>query len=394
MPTRRVHHLAAATAAATTALTTVLTAVGAAPAHAAGELHVVPPGGSIQQALDAARPGDVVQLLPGEYRGSLRITTPGLTLRGAGPESVILPAEAADPATAAAPAAAAAAAPPAADAPPAAAPAAPATAADLAAACSAAGHGLCVAGTDDRPLEGVTVEALAVTGFRKNGINATGTTGLTVRATYVHDNGQQGISQEKSTRGVITANESARNGQSGVFLANTVDSEGGALSADGTRVSGNLLTDNRIGVTVRRLRDLSIEQNRIHGNCGGIFVVGDEGVPRAGALTVFRNQVLANNRYCPPNPRLDHIQGAGIVLTGAEETAVTENEVRDNVGASPFSGGIVLVRSVVGVANARNTVADNLVLGNGPADLADRDTGTDNAFARNQCAVSEPAGHC
>ncbi|MFC5664151.1 nitrous oxide reductase family maturation protein NosD [Kitasatospora misakiensis] len=362
MPTRRLHHLAAATAAAATALTTVLTAVGAAPAHAAGAMHVVLPGESIQQAVDAALPGDTVQLLPGEYRGSVRITTPGLTLRGAGRASVIVPAAA--------------------------------PAADAAAACAAGGHGLCVAGTDARPLADVSVEALAVTGFRKNGINATGTTGLTVRATYVHDNGQQGISQEKSTRGVITANESTRNGQSGVFLANTVDSEGGALSADGTVVSANLLTDNRVGVTVRRLRDLSVEKNRIRGNCGGVFVVGDEGVPRAGALTVTRNQVLANNRYCPPNPRLDHIQGAGIVLTGAEETTVTENDVRDNVGASPFSGGIVLVHSVVGVANARNTVADNLVLGNGPADLADRDTGTDNAFARNHCAVSEPAGHC
>ncbi|MFE6871955.1 nitrous oxide reductase family maturation protein NosD [Kitasatospora sp. NPDC057692] len=374
MPTRRVHHLAAATAAATTALTTVLTAVGAAPAHASGELHVVAPGESIQKALDAARPGDTVQLLPGEYRGSVRISTPDLTLRGAGPESVILPAApTADQATGQA---------------------AAAPVADGAAACATAGHGLCVAGADDRPLDGVTVEALAVTGFRKNGINATGTTGLTVRATYVHDNGQQGISQERSTRGVITANESTRNGQSGVFLANSVDSEGGALSADGTLVTGNVLTDNRIGVTVRRLRDLSIERNRIHGNCGGVFIVGDEGVPRAGALTVHRNQVVANNRYCPPNPRLDHIQGAGIVLTGAEETAVTENDVRDNVGASPFSGGIVLVHSVVGVANARNTVADNLVLGNGPADLADRDTGTDNAFERNRCAVSEPVGRC
>ncbi|WP_406111140.1 nitrous oxide reductase family maturation protein NosD [Kitasatospora purpeofusca] len=366
MPTRRVHHLAAATAAATTALTTVLTAVGAAPARAAGDLHLVRPGESIQQAVDAALPGDTVQLLPGEYRGSVRITTPGLTLRGAGRDSVLLPADEA----------------------------VPVPAADGAAVCAAAGHGLCVAGTDDRPLADVTVEALAVTGFRKNGISASGTTGLTVRATFVHDNGQQGISQEKSTRGVITANESTRNGQSGVFLANSVDSEGGALSADGTLVSANLLTDNRVGVTVRRLRDLSVERNRIHGNCGGVFVVGDEGVPRAGALTVTRNQVVANNRYCPPNPRLDHIQGAGIVLTGAEETSVTENEVRDNVGASPFSGGIVLVHSVVGVANARNTVADNLVLGNGPADLADRDTGTDNSFARNQCAVSEPAGHC
>ncbi|MGV9270922.1 right-handed parallel beta-helix repeat-containing protein [Kitasatospora sp. NPDC003701] len=360
MPTRRVHHLAAATAAATTALTTALTTLGAVPsAHAAEALHLVQPGESIQQAVDEARPGDTVQLLPGTYLGSVRITTPGLTLRGAGPDSVIAPGDAAD-----------------------------------GSACATAGHGLCVVGADGHPLTRVTIESLAVTGFRKNGINASGTDGMTVRATYVHDNGQQGISQERSTRAVITGNESTRNGQSGVFLANSVDSEGGAITTDGTVVSGNLLTDNRIGVTVRRLRDLSVEANEIHGNCGGVFIVGDEGVPRAGALGVSRNRVVANNRYCPPNPRLDAIQGTGILLTGAEDTTVTENEVSDNVGASPMSGGIVLFRSVVGVANARNTVTGNHVVGNGPADLADRDTGTDNSFARNQCAVSEPAGHC
>lgn len=41
--------------------------------------------------MDAARPGDTVQLLPGTYRGSVRVTTSGLTLRGAGPNTVITP---------------------------------------------------------------------------------------------------------------------------------------------------------------------------------------------------------------------------------------------------------------------------------------------------------------
>ncbi|MFI6846686.1 right-handed parallel beta-helix repeat-containing protein [Kitasatospora sp. NBC_00085] len=364
MPTRRVHHLAAATAAATTALTTALTTLAAAPpAHAAGALHLVQPGESIQQAVDAASPGDTVQLLPGTYRGSVRITTAGLTLRGAGPKSVITPGTAED-----------------------------GTAGDSV--CATAGHGLCVVGTDDHPLGGITVEALAVTGFRKNGIDVSATTGMTVRAAYVHDNGQQGISQEKSTRAVITGNESTRNGQSGVFLANSVANEGGAMDTDGAVVSGNLLTDNRIGVTVRRLRDLDIEANEIHGNCGGVFIVGDEGVPRAGALSIAHNRVVANNKYCPPNPRLDYIQGTGILLTGAEDTTVTENQVRDNVGASPMSGGIVLFRSLVGAPNARNIITGNHAVGNGPADLVDADTGTTNSFTRNHCAVSMPAGHC
>ncbi|MFH8383465.1 nitrous oxide reductase family maturation protein NosD [Kitasatospora sp. NPDC018058] len=359
MPTRRVHHLAAATAAAT-ALTTALVTLAAAPAaHAAGgTLHLVHPGESIQRAVDAAKPGDTVQLLRGTYRGSVRIATPGLTLRGAGVHSVITPGDGTENA------------------------------------CATAGHGVCVVGTEQAPLSDVTIEALAVTGFRKNGIDAAGTTGLTVRATYVHDNAQQGISQEMSTKATIIGNRSTDNGQSGVFLANYAYREGGAPDTGGTVVAGNRLTGNRVGVTVRRLRVLTVEGNKISGNCAGVFVVGDEGVPRAGDLDVRHNRVVANNKFCPASPRLGAVQGAGIVLTGTEDTRVTDNEVHDNVGTSDFSGGIVLFKSVVGIPNTRATIADNHLRGNGPADLADRDTGTDNAYSRNTCSVSQPSGRC
>ncbi|WP_078891515.1 right-handed parallel beta-helix repeat-containing protein [Streptomyces sp. NRRL S-350] len=363
MPTRRVHHLAAATAAAT-ALTTAfvtLATVAAAPAANAvdlGPLHVVQPGESIQRAVDAARPGDTVLLSPGTYRGSVRITTPGLTLRGAGPTSVITPGDGTENA------------------------------------CATAGHGICVVGTEENPLPDVTIESLAVTGFHKNGINASGTTGLTVRRTYVHGNAQQGISQEMSTRATIRGNRSTDNGQSGVFLANYAYREGGSPDTRGTVVEGNELTGNRVGVTVRRLRGLAVQGNEISGNCGGVFVVGDEGVPRAGDLDVRHNSVVANNKFCPANPRLGAIQGAGIVLTGTEDTRVTDNEVRDNVGTSDFSGGIVLFKSAVGVSNTRASITDNRLSGNGPADLADRDSGTDTTFARNTCERSEPAGRC
>ncbi|MFF2542343.1 nitrous oxide reductase family maturation protein NosD [Kitasatospora sp. NPDC058063] len=360
MSTRRVHHLAAATAAAT-ALTTVLAALAAAPAARADgglPLHHVRPGESIQRAVDAARPGDTVQLFPGTYRGSVRITTPGITLRGAGRDSVIVPGDGTENA------------------------------------CAAAGHGICVVGTEEHPLSDVTVHGLAVTGFRKNGIDASGTTGLTVSGTYVHDNAQQGISQEMSTRAVIRGNRSTDNGQSGVFLANYAYREGGSPDTGGTVVERNELTGNRVGVTVRRLRGLAVQDNGISGNCAGVFVVGDEGVPRAGNLDVRRNTVVGNNKFCPANPRLGAIQGAGIVLTGTEDTRVTENEVRDNTGTSDFSGGIVLFRSVVGVSNARAVITDNELSGNGPADLADRDAGADNTFARNTCERSEPAGRC
>jgi parallel beta-helix repeat protein len=194
---------------------------------------------------------------------------------------------------------------------------------------------------------------------------------------------------------VFRNNDSRNNAQSGIFLANTVDSEGPAIDTQGAVIRGNRLSGNRVGVVIRRARNLTIEHNAITGNCGGVFVVGDESTPRAGALTVSRNRVNGNNKYCAPNSRLPYIQGTGILLTGAEDTLVTRNEVRDNVGASPMSGGIVLFASVVGSPSAHNTIRGNMALGNGPADLADRDrAGTGNTFVQSTCRVSEPAGLC
>ncbi|GAA2146555.1 right-handed parallel beta-helix repeat-containing protein [Kitasatospora kazusensis] len=354
MPMRPTHHLAAAVAALIAGLG------GAPPAHAA-TWRIVHPGESIQRAVDRSANGDGIQILPGTYRESVLITRSHLTLRGLGRDTVIAPG-AGLPADANA--------------------------------CATAGHGICVTGTAAQPLSGVRIESLTVQGFKRNGISASGTDRLQVRDVLAQDNGEEGISQERSTRSVVRGNEARNNGQAGVFLANAADEKGGAIDTRGAVISDNRLVGNRIGVVVRRARELTVEHNAISGNCGGVFVVGDDGVPRPGALTVRRNHVYGNNKYCPPNPRLAYIQGTGILLTGAEDTRVTDNRVEDNRGASPMSGGIVLYRSLVGAPNSRITVQDNTVLRNGPSDLADRDTGTDNIFTANTCRVSEPAGHC
>ena len=45
---------------------------------------VVHPGEDLQAALDRARPGEIIQLAPGDYRAKAVISTGGVTLRGAG----------------------------------------------------------------------------------------------------------------------------------------------------------------------------------------------------------------------------------------------------------------------------------------------------------------------
>ncbi|MFF2008363.1 nitrous oxide reductase family maturation protein NosD [Streptomyces sp. NPDC058195] len=334
----------------------------AQPAASSPSARVVHPGESIQRAVDTARPGDTVIVLPGTYRESVRITTSGLTLRGSGSRTVIRPAEAGTRA-----------------------------AAD---ACAKAGNGVCVLGAAGETVDGVRIESLTVSGFTKNGVWASGTDLLTVRRVTAEHNGVWGIAQERSTRGLFTRNTARSNGDAGVFVANTVDEEGGATDTRGTELSHNTLTGNRIGFTARRVRNLSVHHNTATGNCTGMFVVGDEGKPQAGAMTIESNTVTGNNKFCSATERLSALQGSGIVLTGAADTQVRSNTIRENSGTSPMSGGVVLFKSFVGTKNTGNTISDNVVLDNKPADLTNGDTGKDNTFTANICATSAPAGMC
>ncbi|MFD6026968.1 right-handed parallel beta-helix repeat-containing protein [Streptomyces griseoluteus] len=336
--------------------------VGAVPAAAAHQTLVVRPGESIQKAVDAARAGDTVLVLAGTYHESVLIGRDRVTLRGAGARTVVRPA-------------------------------AVKTGKD-ANGCAKNGSGICVIGTKTKNVEGVTVADLTVTGFARAGVFGMATDRMTVRHVHAVGNDTWGIAQERSTRGVFRENVAERNGDAGVFLANTIKEEAGAYDAGRTLVEHNRLDDNRIGLTVRRLRNVNIQENGIRGNCAGVFVVGDENTPKAGHLTVARNWVLENNKSCPKTARLPALQGSGIVLTGVEQTRVTGNFVRGNAGRSPFSGGIVLFKSMVGATGENNRVDGNILSANAPADLVNTDTGKGNRFARNSCRASKPAGLC
>ena len=346
--------------------------VGAAAPVQAASSQIVSPGESIQQAVDRAHPGDTILLAPGTYRGSVVVTVPDLTIRGAGSATVIAPAaEAARP-----PAATRAAG------------ATDPTGGD----CTAPGNGICVLGTAGHRVTGVVIDSLTVSGFAKNGISGSETDQMTVRDVVVENNGEEGISQEKSTRGRLTDNLARDNGQAGIFVTNIANGKGAALDTEGTVVADNELTGNRFGADLRRVRNLTFQDNVITGNCSGVFVVGDDGRPRGGALTVRSNVVSANNKYCPADGRLPVLQGIGIVLTGVEDTVLTDNVLVGNVGTSPMSGGVVLFRSFRGGPDIGNAITGNVVTDNKPADMADRDGGPGNSFSGNVCHTFEPAG--
>ncbi|WP_328536693.1 right-handed parallel beta-helix repeat-containing protein [Streptomyces sp. NBC_00344] len=355
------------------------TGLAAAPPSVAAGPRMVHPGESIQAAVNAAKPGDVIRIAPGTYRESVLITKPGLTLRGSGSGTVLVPGNrTTKPAKSTK--------------------ATKATKstkkAKAAQSCAKQGNGICVLGTASKPVRDVQIRSLALSGFKKNGVWASGTDRLVVQQVVSEKNGTWGIAQEKSVRGVFRHNTVRANGDSGIMIANVVESEGGATDTRGTVVQANRLEANRIGVTLRRVRNLAVIGNEVTGNCGGVFVVGDENKPAAGQMTISGNQIHHNNKSCAATARMPALQGAGIVLTGSQGTLVRSNTIQDNVGKSPYSGGIVLFKSFVGAANSDNAIRDNVVQGNKPADLAGTNTGSGNTFERNRCGASQPTGTC
>ncbi|MEU0970316.1 right-handed parallel beta-helix repeat-containing protein [Streptomyces sp. NPDC005917] len=341
--------------------------LGAAPASSAHRTLVVYPGESIQKAVNAAGSGDTVLLQAGTYHESVKMTTPGLTLRGVGPATVLQPAKKAKSTTKKA----------------------------AQKSCAEMGNGICVVGAKSRPVEDVTVAWMTVTGFSRAGVMAVGAANLNVHGVAAVKNGLWGLAEERSVHSAYRNNVARSNGDAGLFLANSITTEKGATDTDGTVVDHNLLEKNRIGVTVRRLRNLTVSDNSVTGNCAGVLVVGDENKPKAGRLTIADNQIVKNNKYCKKTARLAFLQGSGIVLTGAENTLVTGNVITGNSGKSPLSGGVVLYRSFVGATSDKNQITRNKLSGNAPADLINQEaTKRGNTFRENTCKKSKPAGLC
>ena len=334
--------------------------VGAgAPAWADRTTHTVHPGESIQAAIDAAQPGDKIQIRAGTYHENVYVTKDDIELEGAGAhKTTLLPPAAATPN--------------------------PCVQDD-----GTIFGGVCV-GFSQNAIRGFKLQDMTIEGFA-NGAFLVNTKDAEVKRMVFANNEVYGSFYNSSTGGDFHDNVAYGSEEAGLYF-------GDAPNAD-VSVKDNEVHDNGNGMLLRDASNGRVEDNDAHDNCIGVLVVNTGEPGDASRWRLEDNKVVHNDRACPASDEAPPTSGLGIGLVGATEVVVDDNVVNDNVASGPSplaSGGVAVVSSIPfgGSPASDNRITDNRLHGNEPFDLSDDGAGTGNRFDGNRCDTSSPAGLC
>jgi plastocyanin len=293
---------------------------------------------TIQAAVDAARPGDLVLVGPGTYREEVKVAVPSLVIRGRDRNRVVVDGEFRRP------------------------------------------NGISVTA------DGVAVENLTVRNALINGLFWTGVRGY--RASYVtaYNNKDYGIYAFDAVDGLFERSYASGSPDSGFYIGQChpcdavidgVVAEHNGLGYSGTNAGGNL----------------QIVRSMWRFNWAGIVpnTLDSELLPPFRQVDIVGNYVEGNdNRSAPGVPLEWGPFGNGIVLGGGNDSRVERNYILDHV-----NHGILVTPNLderIWTASG-NRVVGNVVQGSGRADLAlAAPAGGGNCFQGNQARTSIPVG--
>jgi parallel beta-helix repeat protein len=325
----------------------------------AGQPRVIPVRSTIQAALDAAKPGDVVLVPAGTYSENVVVSTDGISIVG-------LPGAVLDGTGVAGPVGIRV-GPPAA------------------------------AGT----LHGFRLQGLRVEGYARDGLLLRHVDGFAIVGNSFVDNDDYGVFPVLSSHGLIAANQASGSDDTGIYVGQSSD----------ITVTANTAEQNTVGFDIENSTRITAAGNKAHGNTLGLIVQGAPGltVPNASDVLVSGNRIDANNR---PNPSTDPADllsrlpaGIGLLTIDADRVTITDNVVTNNESA-----GIALISLPADVAaldprvdpipdddhitantlHANGTDPDPVLAPLPPADLIWDGTGTANCWAGNAFATAFP----
>jgi len=318
---------------------------------------VVPSGGSIQAAIDAAAPGAVILISPGMYHEALTVAKAGIKLVGRGDVTIENPGDAED--------------------------------------------GISVSDAGD----GFALVNVTVRGFEENGVVLAGVDGFLLANVRAIDNGEYGLFPVFSSNGVIERCRASGHSDTGIYVG----------QSHHVIILGSVAFGNVNGIELENSSDVQAVGNETFDNVAGILVVLLPGldIKTSANILVAGNRVHDNNHpnFAAPGEIESFVpSGSGILVVGTDRTTVSQNVVTGNAFTGIAVGSTLLLGALAGLPpeafadiepnpdGAR--ITRNVATGNGAAspipflpgvDLLWDGSGTGNCWERNRFGSSYPA---
>ena len=320
---------------------------------------VVHPGESIQAAIDAAQPGDVIAIEPGTYMEAVHVAQSGLKLVGRGdPGRVVI----ANP--------------------------------------GGEDNGVTVdPGSDGFALVNVTVR-----GFAENGVFLNGIHGFLLSDVTAQDNGEYGLFPVHSSEGLIERCRASGHDDTGIYVGQDTN----------VTVRSSVTFANVNGIEFENSHFVRAVGNETFDDVVGILVVLLPGldVKTSSDVLVARNRVHDNNHpnFAPPGDLASFVPtGSGILIVGADRVTVEDNLVTGNQFTGIGLASTLVLGQLAGLPPEAfsdiepdpdgDRIVDNRVVGNGTvaspipipgADLLFVLAGSGNCWSHNRFGTSFP----
>jgi parallel beta-helix repeat protein len=242
-----------------------------------GNTHLVHEGESIQAAVDAANPGDVISILPGTYAEAITVNKPNLRMtgHGNGQVEIINPGGEED--------------------------------------------GIFVTA------DGFELNDVVIKDFIENGIFLLGVDGFRLTKVVAINNGEYGIYPRNCKNGEVIDCEARGHYDAGIYVGL---SENVVISQ--CRASGNV-----VGFEISNSTGITVTYNESHHNTNGFLVIllPFRPVKTNKEIEIHHNVVHHNNlpNFAPPSELVAVLpSGTGILIIGTDQAVATNNNVNHN----------------------------------------------------------------